>query len=109
MGRQGQSYALWGLDVAADVPLSSQLSLAGTYSWVSYDTLSSGTPDIPVLLVIPNHNAAIELVGKNQSRTLHGSLRARGVGAFGQRGLFRDPTASAYRVLDVSTTYRLPP
>ena len=110
VGRQGQAYTLWGLDLTAEVRLGSRLSVFGTYSLVSYDTVSAELPDIPVSLAIPKQKAALEATHRNGAATLVSSVRVRGVGAFTTRGrLFREPGAPGYGVMDVSTTYRVPP
>lgn len=108
IGRQGQSYTLWGIDLSAELPLGSLASVTGTYSWSSYDTTSASMPDVPVVLVIPKHKAAVEAAVHNVVPNLRASARVRGVAPFRQRGLFRDPTAPAYGVMDISASYRWP-
>jgi outer membrane receptor for ferrienterochelin and colicins len=109
VGRQGESHLLWGLDVTAQVPLNSRISIFGTYSGVSFDTVSSFQPDVPINLSIPLHKGALEATYRNASATLFSSVRLRAVAAYRRRGLFKDPTADGFEVMDLAMTYRVPP
>jgi outer membrane receptor protein involved in Fe transport len=109
IGRQGQSYTLWGIDLSAELPLTPRVTLSGTYSRIGYDTLSAATPDVPVVLIMPAHKGAFAAAFRSARGTLLSSARVRAVGSIRQRGLFRDPTAPAYVVMDVSAAWRVPP
>lgn len=109
IGRQGQSYTLWGLDLSAEVPLGAHVSVSGSYSHVRYDTVSAATPGVPVVLIMPTHKGAAAAAFRSAQGTLLSSVRMRALGPIRQRGLFRDPTAPAYLVVDISASYRVPP
>lgn len=109
LGRQGQTYTLWGIDLTGVVPLGSRVSVTSTYSLASYDTVSTSGPDIPVNLNIPRQKASVEATYRDAAATLLGSVRFRAVGPFRRRGLFRDPAVPGYGVVDVAATYRIPP
>jgi hypothetical protein len=100
---------LWGLDVTAQLPVGSRISIFGTYSMVAFDTISTFQPDVPINLAIPLHKGAVEATYRSTAATLFSSIRIRAVAAYRRRGLFQNPTADGYEVMDLSMTYRVPP
>jgi outer membrane receptor for ferrienterochelin and colicins len=111
--RQGQTYTLWGIDLAMDVALTSELSVAGTYSWVSNDSIAGDTPDTPVVPNIPRNKGSVRVTYNEHAGGLTAAVQARALSAFRlSRGLvatYHDSRIAGYAVMDLEAAYSIGP
>ncbi|MGH7569974.1 MAG: TonB-dependent receptor domain-containing protein [Gemmatimonadales bacterium] len=113
VSRQGQKYTLWGLDLAAEVPLVARFSLSGSYSWASYDSLAGALPGAPVVLSVPRRKGFIRLAYRHADAGVSAWIQARAVASFplgpGIVATYRESGVAAYEVVDLNATYSLGP
>jgi iron complex outermembrane receptor protein len=111
-----------GVDLASDLLLNQNWSLAGTYSWLS-DNLFPNAPGAtalnPLAANTPTHRATLTVRYEGEDRRLTGELRGRYANAFQvNSGVFnsfgigagqaRYPGVPVNAFVDASASYRLP-
>ena len=107
VNRQGPAYTFYGADLSGELPFGRRASVVGTYSWVTYDSVSRDLPDVPVNLTIPENKASLMMSYGRPAAALHSSLRVRAVGPFHSSGVPR-LRIPGYTAIDVSMTGRVP-
>jgi outer membrane receptor protein involved in Fe transport len=111
--RQGQTYTLWGVDLAMELALTSELSVSGAYSWVSSDSLVGSLPDAPVVPNIPRNKGSVRVAYRERAGRLTAAVQARAVSAFrlGRSvvATYRESRVVGYAVMDLEAAYSIGP
>lgn len=104
-----RTISLYGSDVAVDYVLTSRLSLAATYSWVSevaFPVIQNGA-DV-LRLNAPNHKASLTTRWADDAKGYSAELRGRYMNAFRvNSGVFLG-NVPVNAFLDASVSWRLP-
>jgi iron complex outermembrane receptor protein len=108
VGPLGGAYTLWGVDLGLDVAVTRELTLGGTFSWMSADTI----PNVEVLgvayLNASRNKASARVEYRHPGLGLTAGLRGRYVRSFPvNNGMFAG-TVDAYAVLDLAAGAVLP-
>jgi outer membrane receptor protein involved in Fe transport len=98
---------LWGSDLGADLALTRDFSVAGTYSWVNKGIFKKedlGTRD-DVSLNAPRNKHTLTLRYRNEDNGWGAELRERHVDAFNTLAFVGGPV-EAYTLVDAGISYR---
>lgn len=106
VSRQGQKYTLWGLDLAVELAVTPALSVAGSYSWASYDSLAGGLPGAPAVLNIPRNKGSLRVAYRDPAAGLTAAVQARAVSSF---PLSEARRFAGYGVIDLHAAYGIGP
>lgn len=79
---QGGAAVLWGADVAVLANLTERLSVGGTYSWVSDDSIANVARVGTIVLNAPAHKGSLRIDYRDARRGLRGSVQGRAVAGF---------------------------
>jgi len=105
---RGGAYTLWGVDIGLDVAVTHGLTLGGTYSWVSADTI----PNVEVLGVVylnaPRDKASLRVEYRNGGLGLTVGARGRYVRSFPVANGVYVGHVDAYTVLDLAAGLAIP-
>jgi outer membrane receptor for ferrienterochelin and colicins len=108
VGPLGGAYTLWGVDVGVDVALTRELTVGGTFSWMSADTI----PNIEVLgvayLNASRNKASARLEYQHRALGLGAGVRGRYVRSFPVNNGVYAGTVDAYAVMDLTAGAVLP-
>ncbi|HMA43743.1 MAG TPA: TonB-dependent receptor [Gemmatimonadales bacterium] len=104
--RQGGRYTLWGADVGANAALGHGWSAAGTFSWVSSDSLASVGRVGDLVLNAPRTKGSLSL--GYQGGRWRWDAAARAVSEFPVASGVYNGRVTGYGLLDASVEYRLP-
>lgn len=104
--RQGGRYTLWGADIGANAALGRGWSAAGTFSWVSSDSLAGVGRIGDLVLNAPRTKGSLSL-GYQGGRWRWGAT-ARAVSEFPVASGVYNGRVAGYGLLDASVEYRLP-
>jgi outer membrane receptor for ferrienterochelin and colicins len=108
VGPLGGHYTLWGVDLGVDVAVTRELTIGGTFSWMSADTI----PNVEVLgvayLNASRNKASARVEYRHPGFGLTAGLRGRYVRSFPvNNGVFAG-TVDAYAVMDLAAGAALP-
>ncbi|HEX9631499.1 MAG TPA: TonB-dependent receptor [Gemmatimonadales bacterium] len=105
---RGGAYTLWGADLGLDVALTRAVSIGGTYSWVSADTI----PNVEILGVVylnaPRDKASARVELRSESLGVTAGLRGRYVRSFPVKNGVYQGHVDAYALVDVALGLAIP-
>ncbi|MDH4351253.1 MAG: TonB-dependent receptor [Gemmatimonadota bacterium] len=105
---RGGAYTLWGADLGLDVAISRALTVGGTYSWVSADTI----PNVQVLGVVylnaPRDKASLKVEYRNDAVGITASARGRYVRSFPVANGVYVGYVDAYALVDLAVGLAIP-
>jgi outer membrane receptor for ferrienterochelin and colicins len=108
VGPLGGAYTLWGVDVGVDVALTRELTVGGTVSWMSADTI----PNVEVLgvayLNASRNKASAHLGYQHRRLGVSAGVRGRYVRSFPVNTGVYAGTVDAYAVMDLAAGAVLP-
>jgi outer membrane receptor for ferrienterochelin and colicins len=102
---------LWGSDIAAEFHLPANLTLSGTYSWLSDDTfrtIGAGPDEVDVLLNAPANKGSLGLRWSQPGEGVTVNSKARFVDGFPMNSGVYVGTVDSYTVVDLGVTWRIP-
>jgi iron complex outermembrane receptor protein len=105
---RGGAYTLWGADLGLDLALSRAVTVGGTYSWVSADTI----PNVEVLGVVylnaPRDKASARVEVRSEPLGLTAGLRGRYVRSFPVKNGVYEGYVDAYALVDLAMGVAIP-
>jgi iron complex outermembrane receptor protein len=105
---RGGAYTLWGADLGLDVTLTPAVTVGGSYSWVSADTI----PNVQVLGVVylnaPRDKASARVEVRSKRLGLTAGVRGRYVRSFPARNGVYGGYVDAYALVDVALGVTIP-
>jgi iron complex outermembrane receptor protein len=108
VGPLGGAYTLWGTDLGLDLTVSRELTVGGTFSWMSADTI----PNVDVLgvayLNASRNKASAHVEYQQRDLGLIASVRGRYVRSFPVKNGVYAGTVDAYAVMDVTAGAAIP-
>ena len=105
---QGGAYTVWGADLSIEAHVTPQVSVSGTYSWFSRDSIPNVGDIDAMILGVPKHKGSVSLGYRSERLGLGAEVRARAVTGFPvASGVYRG-TVDSYAVVDASAGYVLP-
>ena len=105
--RQGGRYSLWGADLGVNAVLGRGWALAGTYSWVSSDSLADVGRIGDLVLNTPRTKGSASIIFDSSRWRL--GVTGRAVSSFPvASGRYYNGRVTGYGLLDASVEYRLP-
>lgn len=108
LNRRGGAYTLVGVDVSLRAQVGDRWSVAGTYSYVSADTIANVDEVGTVFLNAPRHKGAVHLAFRDEKSGVTASVRARAVAGFPVVSGVYSGRVDGYGVVDATASYRLP-
>lgn len=106
--QQGGAYTVWGADFSVTANVTQALSVTGTYSWYSRDSVANLATVGDVVLNIPRHKGSLSLGYRNDEVGLTADLGVRAISGFPVvSGVLRGQVDS-YALVDASVGYRFP-
>jgi outer membrane receptor for ferrienterochelin and colicins len=99
----------YGTDMAIDVMATNEVTIAGTYGWISqteFTNIPSGTG--PLRINAPAHKASLAAKYRNELTGWSGELRGRYTDAFAVNSGVYIGQVPVNALLDASVSYRLP-
>jgi len=105
---RGGAYTLWGVDLGLDVAISHSVTVGGTYSWVSADTI----PNVQILGVVylnaPRDKASFRVEYRNERVGVTAGVRGRYVRSFPVANGVYVGYVDAYTVVDLAVGLAIP-
>ena len=105
---RGGAYTLWGADLGLDVALTRAVTVGGTYSWVSADTI----PNVEVLGVVylnaPRDKASARVEVRSERLGLTAGVRGRYVRSFPVKNGVYEGYVDAYALVDAALGLAIP-
>jgi iron complex outermembrane receptor protein len=105
---RGGAYTLWGADLGLDLALTRTVTVGGTYSWVSADTI----PNVEVLGVVylnaPRDKASGRVEARSERLGLTAGLRGRYVRSFPVKNGVYEGYVDAYTLVDLALGLAIP-
>jgi len=105
---RGGAYTLWGADLGLDLALSRAVTVGGTYSWVSADTI----PNVEVLGVVylnaPRDKASGRVEVRSERLGLTAGVRGRYVRSFPVKNGVYEGYVDAYALVDLALGIAIP-
>lgn len=99
----------YGADMAIDVMATNEVTIAGTYGWISqteFTNIPSGTG--PLRINAPAHKASLAAKYRNETSGWSGELRGRYTDAFAVNSGVYIGQVPVNALLDASVSYRIP-
>lgn len=106
--QQGGAYTFWGVDLDAEVALTPALSVEGTYSWVSADSIGGVDVIGDAILGVPRNKGALSLTYHDDALGLDLAARGRALDGFSVRTGALSGYVAPYAVLDLTGGFRIP-
>jgi len=108
VGPLGGAYTLWGIDLGLDVAVTRKLTIGGTFSWMSADTI----PNVEVLgvayLNASRNKASARVEYQHREIGVSAGIRGRYVRSFPVKNGVYAGTVDAYAVMDLSVGLAIP-
>jgi hypothetical protein len=108
VGPLGGAYTLWGTDLGLDVALSRSVTVGGTFSWMSADTI----PNVEVLgvayLNASRNKASAHVEYQHRDLGITAGVRGRYVRSFPVKNGVYAGTVEAYAVVDLTAGAVIP-
>jgi iron complex outermembrane receptor protein len=105
---RGGAYTLWGADLGLDVMLTPEVTVGGTYSWVSADTV----PNVEVLGIVylnaPRDKASARVEIRSERLGFTAGVRGRYVRSFPVKNGVYEGYVDAYALADVALGLAIP-
>jgi len=105
---RGGAYTLWGADLGLDVTLAPAVTVGGSYSWVSADTI----PNVEILGVVylnaPRDKASARIEFRSERLGITAGVRGRYVRSFPVKNGVYEGHVDAYALVDVSLGLAVP-
>jgi iron complex outermembrane receptor protein len=105
---RGGAYTLWGADLGLDVMLTPEVTVGGTYSWVSADTI----PNVEVLGIVylnaPRDKASARVEIRRDRLGFTAGVRGRYVRSFPVKNGVYEGYVDAYALADVALGLAIP-
>jgi iron complex outermembrane receptor protein len=105
---RGGAYTLWGADLGLDVAVTPSVTVGGTYSWVSADTI----PNVDVLGVVylnaPRDKGSARVEVRSERFGLTAGVRGRYVRSFPVRNGVYEGHVDAYALVDAAVGVVVP-
>lgn len=106
--RQGGAYTLWGADVGVEVRITRRLTLAGSYSWVSEDSIPNVVTVGDVVLSIPRNKGALSVRYADAASGFAARLEGRAVSSFPVVSGVYSGRVDSYALVDVGVGFPIP-
>ena len=97
----------WGIDVSLGVSVARNISLNGTYSYISDNYFPGATQVGDLSLNAPRHKASAGIRYREETTGLSADLRTRFVDGFRVRSAVYEGTVNPYTLVDMSLAYPL--
>lgn len=106
--RQGGAYTVWGADVSIEAQFTQRLTLHGTYSWLSRDSIPDVAVVGDVVLSVPRSKGALGVRYHDEASGVAARLEGRSVSSFPVNSGVYTGRVDSYAVLDAGFVFPLP-